>query len=115
MPQLTTFTYTAPSTGLEPGSGPTPALVLHPAYPNPFNAKTTFSFSVPTPGAATLTIHDLAGARVRTLLLGELAAGHHHVPWDGRSDEGRCLGSELYLYTIEAGGSVRSGRVMMVK
>ena len=52
------------------------------AYPNPFNATTTISLSVPVTGPVKLVAYDLQGRTVLTLVNGRLNAGEHHVSWD---------------------------------
>ncbi|MBU1675704.1 fibronectin type III domain-containing protein, partial [bacterium] len=56
---------------------------LHQNYPNPFNPSTTLRFSLASRGDVTLKLYAVDGRLVRTLVAGELAAGHHEVVWDG--------------------------------
>ena len=62
----------------------TPGLVLEPAFPNPFNPRTTIPYSIPAPGSVRLTVHDLGGCLVDTLVDELQAAGAHTWVWDGR-------------------------------
>ena len=90
--------------------------VLLPAAPNPFNPRTQIRFRLETAGPVTLRIYDLAGRLVRTLVDdGALEAGLHEVSWEGRSDQGRTLASGLYFPRLQAGGEVRTGRVVLAK
>jgi len=58
---------------------------LHPCYPNPFNPVTTISYDLPDPSTVNLTIYNVAGKLVRTLIAGEtVGAGRHEVVWNGR-------------------------------
>lgn len=77
---------------------------LHAAYPNPFNASTVIPFRIERPGSTRLIVFTVLGQRVRTLVDAELAAGEHLVTWNGRDDEGRGLGTGLYLCRLSAGG-----------
>ncbi len=79
-------------------------------YPNPFNPRTTVAFELPRDAAVTLTVQDLRGRRVATLAEGTLAAGRHEFPWDATG-----LPAGTYLYTLNAGGEVRTGRMTLVK
>lgn len=90
-------------------------LVLHGATPNPFNPRTTLSFSLPATAPAQLSIHDLRGRRVVTLLDGPLAAGKHQVSWDGRDANGRNVTSGVYVARLQSGGEIRSVRVALSK
>jgi len=67
------------------------------SYPNPFNPSTSIRFDMAHTGRATLTIHDLAGRRVATLLDAELEAGLAVVSWDGRETNGGTLASGIYF------------------
>ncbi len=79
---------------------PAPSFALRAASPNPFNPATTIHFSLPQTTEAKLTIFDLRGARVRTLIDGVLPAGEQFVVWDGRSDRGVPVASGIYLYKL---------------
>lgn len=73
-------------------------LSLQPNYPNPFNPTTTIRFTIPSGGGhARLDVFDLLGQRIRTLVHGHVAAGGHHVVWDGRDAFGRDVASGTYF------------------
>ena len=83
-------------------------------YPNPFNPSTTILFGLPEPTTVTLRIYDIAGRRVRDLLLEEgFAAGHHEVIWDGRCEAGPAVSSGVYFYALRA-DRYRETRKMIV-
>jgi hypothetical protein len=83
----------------------TPAFpTLHPPMPNPARGATTLSFRLPAVTAVTLTIHDVTGRRVRSAVLGTLAAGERQWTWDGRDDNGRSVPSGVYLTRMMIGG-----------
>jgi hypothetical protein len=78
--------------------------LLHPSYPNPFNPRTTISYELPDEQEVTLTVYDVAGRRVRSLLDGSFqAAGLHAVQWDGRDDTGERVSSGIYYSRLKAG------------
>jgi len=79
-----------------------PALELT-AYPNPFNPSTTVVLTIPFSGPALVTIHDLRGHVVRTLLDGVAAAGRSELSWNGRTEQGRSLSSGVYLVRAKLG------------
>jgi hypothetical protein len=79
-------------------------------YPNPFNPETTIRFAVPTTGKVTLTVFDLTGRAIATLLDAERTAGEHEVRFDGRG-----LASGMYLYRLTAGAHTTTRRMMLVK
>ena len=84
--------------------------VLRGSYPNPFNATTIISFSLPEPQQVTLTVYNLLGREVRTLMDEYGQAGINHITFDA-SD----LASGLYFYRLQAGESVESRRMVLLK
>jgi hypothetical protein len=103
-----------PSVSVLPGSSS-----LFQNYPNPFNPSTTISFVIPgTPGvsqAVTLTVYELRGRRVRTLIESELEPGTHEIHWDGRNDRGEPVSSGIYLYTLSAGDRLFTRKMAILK
>jgi hypothetical protein len=71
--------------------------------PNPFNPTTLILFEIPRSGLVDLSVYDVTGRRVRTLVSGFLPAGPHNVEWDGRNDRGRPSASGIYFYRLAAG------------
>ncbi len=91
------------------------AVALSPAMPNPFNPRTELSFALPTPGPVRITIHDLAGRCVATLVDETRPAGVHHVTWDGVGTGGSRLSSGTYLARLVTAGEVKTTKLTMVK
>ncbi len=92
---------------------------LHTAYPNPFNPVTTLRYDLPANSRVRLTIYDVMGREVRTLLQGVEEPGYHQVFWDGTDDRGRPVGSGVYLYRIQAGppagGFTQARKMLLLK
>jgi FlgD Ig-like domain len=84
-------------------------------YPNPFNPRTTVSYTVPSRGRVTVSIYDTRGALVVTLFDGERAAGAYSVDWDGRTDDAAGAASGIYFARIEHNGAVRSKKMVLLK
>ena len=82
--------------GVEPPI-PAPLSDLRPAVPNPARRMTRLDFSQPIQGPVTLTIHDLSGRNVRTLVRNGRGADGAGAAWDLRDDEGRAVPAGLYL------------------
>jgi len=79
---------------------------LYQNYPNPFNPATTIEFALPKAGLVILTIYNVAGEKVATLVSENLAAGNHKYRWDARG-----MASGVYFYRLEAGSpSTGSGQ-----
>ena len=84
-------------------------------YPNPFNPRTTVSYTVPSRGRVTISIYDASGARVATLFNGERAAGAYSVDWDGRTEDAAVAASGVYFARIEHNGAMRSKKMVLLK
>ena len=72
-------------------------------YPNPFNPSTSIGYELPTNSQVILTIFNLLGQEIRTLVNENKEAGHHTVHWDGKDNFGKKAVSGVYLYQINAG------------
>ena len=93
---------------------------LLPNYPNPFNPETWMPYQLAAPAAVTVTIYAADGQVVRTLPLGVQAAGTYHnksraVYWDGRNRLGEPVASGLYFYTLTAGDTTATRRMLIRK
>jgi hypothetical protein len=75
---------------------------LYANYPNPFNPSTTISFSLKNPSQTCLSIYNLKGQLVKTLLDTELSAGTHILQWNGQDENSRPVASGVYLYRIQS-------------
>jgi hypothetical protein len=102
-----------PTSG-EPGAAPA-AFALAPNYPNPFAASTTIRYALPEAASVTLTIYDLLGRPVRTLVDAEQAAGTHEVRWDGTAASGAPSAAGVYLYRLQAGEHRETRRLVLVR
>jgi parallel beta-helix repeat protein len=108
-------TYTECPDGVSDGEHPEKAFASY-NYPNPFNPATAISYQVPAPGGRVrLSIYDLSGRKVRTLVDEHRAAGRHAAVWQGRDDRGRELGSGVYFYRLEIGADVFQRKMVMLK
>lgn len=83
---------------------------LLPNYPNPFNALTNITFSLPAKEHVVLKIFDILGNEVRTLLDAEREAGPHTIRFNGGS-----LSSGVYIYKIQAGSNISSRKLIFLK
>ncbi|MFQ5584846.1 MAG: tetratricopeptide repeat protein, partial [Calditrichia bacterium] len=72
-------------------------------YPNPFNPQTQIRFALPQQANVKLTIYDVSGRQVRTLVNENMPAGYHTAVWNGRNDNGAQVGTGVYFYHITAG------------
>jgi hypothetical protein len=93
----------------------TAGVVLYPPAPNPFNPRTTLSFSLPAASPCRLAVYGADGRRVRVLVDARLDAGTHDVTWDGRDGRGRQVAAGTYLLRLVAGDVAASRRLVLVK
>jgi hypothetical protein len=84
-------------------------------YPNPFNPSTVISFALPAQQNVHLKVYDVQGRLVRTLVEGQLGAGRHQVPWNGRDDGGATAASGVYFYRLETNEGTKQGKMVMLK
>ena len=84
-------------------------------YPNPFNPETTIRFDLARGGRTVLTVHDVRGRLVATLIDEDLPSGVHHVRWDGANDEGRSVASGIYFCRLAGDGGDSSTKLVLLK
>jgi len=84
-------------------------------YPNPFNSSTNISFYLNNSTQVNLSIYDLLGRKVTTLVNGELQAGQHTVNWNGIDAHGTQVATGMYLYVLKADGNTYSKHMVMLK
>lgn len=102
--------FTEVSSVEDVSSGATIRLVLYPSNPNPFRRASNISYRLPAPGHVSLTLHDVQGRLVRTLVDGVQPAGQHEValPVDG-------LPSGVYFYNLESSGQQVGRRCIITR
>lgn len=84
-------------------NNPVPPLTLYQNYPNPFNPTTTIRFSTPNDAIVVLTIYNIKGQQVRTLVNNSLQKGVHTYVWNGLDQNNRPVGSGIYFYKVACG------------
>jgi hypothetical protein len=103
-------------TGVEDRGGAAPGTFgLSAAYPNPFNASTVISFTLPEKAHAEIDVVNLRGEVVRTLAASGFDPGAHRVTWDGTDGSGRAVPSGVYLARLRAGGEMRVVRTALIR
>ncbi len=116
------FLCTAGSVGIgeEPSHAALPrAFNLHQNCPNPFNPSTTIAIDVPDVSGekqqVEVTVYDIRGRQVRTLISSELEPGSYRLHWDGRDDRGESVSSGIYFYTLETREETFTRKMMILK
>ena len=96
--------------------------VLQQNYPNPFNPTTLIEYEIPgnqvNPSEnldTRLTIYNLLGAEVRTLVSDKTAPGFYSVPWNGRDNRGVEVPTGVYIYRLQAGKFTDTKKMLLVR
>ena len=88
---------------------------LYTAYPNPFNLATTLRYDLPVDGLVNITIYDMKGRVVRTLLNREQTAGTILIQWNATNDAGTPASAGLYLYVIQTDDFWQTKKMVLLK
>jgi hypothetical protein len=110
----TTVYVTGGAVGV-PKNTPTAGLLLAQNVPNPFNPTTMISFTIPHPAHVELSVFDLRGSHVITLMQRPMAAGRSSVEWSGRDAKGNAVSSGIYFYRLRAGSRTLTKKMVLLK
>jgi 3',5'-cyclic AMP phosphodiesterase CpdA len=84
-------------------------------YPNPFNPSTKISYTLPERGLVSLSIIDMLGRTVVTLVDGEKEKGIHAVDWSGKDENGNTLVSGMYIARLRVGELMKNTKMILLK
>jgi len=84
-------------------------------YPNPFNPSTSISFSLKEKSSVTISIYNIKGELVKTLLKKELASGKHSVTWDGKNNHNKSVSAGIYLLKMNTKDYHSMRKMIMLK
>ncbi len=84
-------------------------------YPNPFNPETSISFDTGYDAKVNLTIYNVKGQKVKTLVDSMMKQGSHSVKWQGTDSHGKKVGGGVYFYRIEVGNKVITRKMLLLK
>jgi hypothetical protein len=85
-------------------------LILHQNYPNPFNPLTTIRFDLPMRSEVSLSVYNILGQKVATVIDRPLQAGKHEIEYDASN-----LASGVYFYRLKTGESAQTKKMLLVK
>lgn len=88
-------------------------LALSGATPNPFTDYTTIGFAAPEARPVELTIYNLVGQPVKTLVAGFEPAGSSSAVWNGTDDAGHALAGGIYFCQLSAGGTTQTRKLIL--
>jgi len=84
-------------------------------YPNPCNPQTEICFSLPEKTCVTLTIYNVAGQKVKTLIDQVMDRGIHTLGWNGEDEQGNLVSSGVYLYRLKTEKFEQTRKMVMLK
>jgi len=84
-------------------------------YPNPFNPVTTIHYELPQRSDSQITIFDLLGRKVITLVSETQDAGYKSIQWDATNANGQSVSGGMYFYQIKAGDYVQTRKMILLK
>ena len=88
---------------------------LHQNYPNPFNPTTTLRYDLPQDSHVLITIYDIRGRKVKTLINENQNAGYRITQWNATNDFGQPISAGMYIYAIQAGDFRTVKKMILLK
>lgn len=84
-------------------------------YPNPFNPTTLISYDLPEASQVSMTVYDMMGRQVKSLVQEFQPAGNHSVIWNATNDNGDLMSGGMYFYQIRAGLFQKTHKMILLK
>ena len=84
-------------------------------YPNPFNPVTRIGYGIPEQSDVRITIYNLLGEEVATIVDGRMEPGYYFTVWDSRNHRGSLVSAGMYLYQIRADNFVKTRKLILIK
>ena len=107
-------TFTNSALGLDHNSIPE-VFALHQNYPNPFNPTTQIRYDLPEDALVNITIYDIMGRSIRSLVNSQQTAGYRSVQWNATNDTGEGVSAGMYIYMIQAGEFRQTKKMVLLK
>lgn len=93
---------------------PVHEFALQQNYPNPFNPRTSIQFSIDRKDKSSLIVYSITGQMIRILFKGEKSPGAYTVDWDGMDENGRTVGSGVYICVLKSGQQTLSKKMVII-
>jgi hypothetical protein len=103
-----------PATDAEPMPG-AKGITLHQNVPNPFNPVTKIAFELEKAGNVDLSVYDVSGRLVATLLQEQMGEGSHEVTWNGKTASGVTAATGVYFYVLKTDTEMASKRMVLLR
>jgi len=84
-------------------------------YPNPFNPVTSINYQLANDAYVTLTVYDIMGQKIRTIINEDQSAGFRSVVWDGKDNYNNSVSSGVYLYRLHAGNYIQTRKMILMR
>ena len=88
---------------------------LHQNYPNPFNPTTQIKYDLPEDALVSITIYDIMGRSIRSLVKSRQTAGYRSVQWNATNNLGEPVSAGMYIYMIQAGEFRQVKKMVLLK
>jgi len=88
---------------------------MHQNYPNPFNSETIIQYQLPEAGNVEISIYNILGQRIRTLVNSSGSAGFYEIKWNGTNDAGETVSSGIYFITLKAGSFIKTRKMIYMR
>jgi len=88
---------------------------LNQNFPNPFNPTTTIRYSLAKTSDVKVTIYNMMGQEVRTLINGNMNAGLYELVWNGRNGSNQKVASGVYLVKMVAGDFTQTRKMVLIR
>ena len=90
-------------------------ITLYPNYPNPFNPETQITFYISHATDVELSIYNVSGQKVCTLINGFLTAGEHSIIWNSKDNNGNEVSSGIYFYRLQSDNIIKVRKAILIK
>ena len=97
------------------GSGDSWTNHLAQSRPNPFSQQTAINYQLSVGQQVNLSVYNMAGQHIKSLVNGHQISGDHTVKWDGTNDSGERVTSGMYLYRIDAPDFSDTKRMILMR
>ncbi len=84
-------------------------------YPNPFNPSTKINYAVPNAGPVVITVYDMLGNHVATLVDEYRNSGQYQITWHGKDMQGNAMPTGVYFYKMKAGDFTNMKKMLFIK
>lgn len=88
---------------------------LYQNHPNPFNPTTTLRYDLPEDGMVNITIYDMMGRRVISLVNDHQTVGYKSIQWNGKNNLGEPVSAGMYIYMIKTGEFMQTKKMVLLK